>query len=716
MADGEILYEVRASLDKLREDMLSAQDEAKKGGNKLADIAKAGGKAIAGGYAVIGGAATALGGCGINLANDMDVALNSIAAKTGATDAEMQGFRDTLESIYQNNYGDSLQDVADVMSVVNQQFGDISQTDMSTLTEAAFAFQDLSGYSPEESLRAANTLMNQFGLTAEEAYNLMVQGMQNGLDFSGEFLDSINEYSVQFKKNGYDAEGMFNVLKAGAESGAWNLDKIGDAVKENAIRVIDLSDSTTAAFEALGLDADETAAKFGAGGESANKALQEVLLMLSAIEDPLERNQIGTALWGTMWEDLGGDVIMSTGDISDSFDKTYDSMKEIQDIQYDDLGSMLEGLKRSVEMLVLPLGEALIPVLTELIEEVLPVIQEVLPDVIEAFETFLEPVLQLASEALPGIIDGFSQLMSDDLMPLMTEEILPALKEAFESLQPVFVLFKDEILPLVVDLFKELMPPIMELINNLIPPLVDVFNALAVPIIDFIEDLLPEITFLIERVGETIHKIAPVISKLADAFGVILKGALDLIMPVIESIIDVLDNVLYFIEDVFLYDWEGLWNKVVNVFKEIFGGIVSFVEDVINGVIGIINGLTSGINKITDKIPGDPIGQIPTIGEVSLPRFHTGGIIDFKGKYESPIMAMDGEMVLTAAQQKRLFDIANGAYSPESVTNSSNVNNHTDVKIEHKNYFTVRNDIDIIRISEELSRQDKKDIMSIGGD
>ena len=234
--------------------------------------------------------------------------------------------------------------------------------------------------------------------------------------------------------------------------------------------------------------------------------------------------------------------------------------------------------------------------------------------------------------------------------------------------------------------------------------------------LDFIEDLLPEITFLIERVGETIHKIAPVISKLADAFGVILKGALDLIMPVIESIIDVLDNVLYFIEDVFLYDWEGLWNKVVNVFKEIFGGIVSFVEDVINGVIGIINGLTSGINKITDKIPGKPIGQIPTIGEVSLPRFHTGGIIDFKGKYESPIMAMDGEMVLTAAQQKRLFDIANGAYSPESVTNSSNVNNHTDVKIEHKNYFTVRSDIDIIRISEELSRQDKKDIMSIGGD
>lgn len=79
----------------------------------------------------------------------------------------------------------------------------ISDTDMQTLTEAAFAFEDISGYSPEESLRAANSLMNQFGVTAEEAYNLMVQGQQQGLDFSGELLDSINEYAPQFEKWGF---------------------------------------------------------------------------------------------------------------------------------------------------------------------------------------------------------------------------------------------------------------------------------------------------------------------------------------------------------------------------------------------------------------------------------------------------------------------------------------------------------------------------------
>lgn len=716
MADGEILYEVRASLDKLREDMLSAQDEAKKGGNKLADIAKAGGKAIAGGFAVVGGAAIAAGGYGVNLANDMDSAMNQLMATTGHAADSAEYYQDVLEKIYANNYGEDFQDIADSMALVNKNLGDMSAENLQSTTEAAFALRDTFDYDITESTRAAKAMMDNFGVSGEEAFELIASGAQNNLDYSGELIDSINEYSVQFGKLGFTADDMFNIFQKGADSGAWNLDKVGDAIKEFSIRAIDGSDSTAEGFKAIGLNAAEMSAEFGKGGESAKKAFSETVKALSSIEDPLERDAAGVALFGTMWEDLGPDVIAQLGDIEDGAYSTGNALEEIQDVKYDDLGSMLEGLKRSVEMLALPLGEALIPVLTELIEEVLPVIQEVLPDVIEAFETFLEPVLQLASEALPGIIDGFSQLMSDDLMPLMTEEILPALKEAFESLQPVFDLFKDEILPLVVDLFKELMPPIMELINNLIPPLVDVFNALAVPIIDFISSLLPSLKSLFEGVADVVDMLSPVIAYLADMFQDRLQTALNIVKPIVEHVIAVFKNIIDFIKNVFTGDWSAAWDNIVNIFKSCFNLIPTIAENVINGAIGVINSLINGVNKITDKIPGDPIGQIPTIGEVSLPRFHTGGIIDFKGKYESPIMALDGEMVLTAAQQKRLFDIANGAYSPESVTNSSNVNNHTDVKIEHKNYFTVRNDIDIIRISEELSRQDKKDIMSIGGD
>ena len=80
-------------------------------------------------------------------------------------------------------------------------------------------------------------------------------------------------------------------------------------------------------------------------------------------------------------------------------------------------------------------------------------------------------------------------------------------------------------------------------------------------------------------------------------------------------------------------------------------------------------------------------------------------------------MALDGEMVLTKAQQKRLFDIANGMYSQsgKSAGDFTDNSRRTDVRIEHKNYFTVRNDTDIQRISEELSKQEIKDIKSAGG-
>ena len=60
-------------------------------------------------------------------------------------------------------------------------------------------------------------MITQFGISADEAYNLMAQGAQNGLDFSGELVDNINEYSVQFGKLGLSAEDMFNIFQSGSD-------------------------------------------------------------------------------------------------------------------------------------------------------------------------------------------------------------------------------------------------------------------------------------------------------------------------------------------------------------------------------------------------------------------------------------------------------------------------------------------------------------------
>ena len=100
---------------------------------------------------------------------------------------------------------------------------------------------------------------------------------------------------MHFKSLGLDAEDMFNSFANGADAGTFSVDKLGDAVKEFGIRVKDGSDGTMQAFKDIGLNADETAAAFAAGGEQAAKAFDDVTTALFAIDEPLAQNTAGVA-------------------------------------------------------------------------------------------------------------------------------------------------------------------------------------------------------------------------------------------------------------------------------------------------------------------------------------------------------------------------------------------------------------------------------------
>ena len=238
------------------------------------------------------------GTAAIKFAADSQDAYKQFAAATGTATENLGKYQDMINNVYKDNFGESIGDVADAMAKVDQNMSYLDDSALQRCTEYAYTLADTFGYDIGESTRAANSLIRNFGIEANEAFNLIVQGSQNGLDFSGELLDSINEYAPQFKKMGMSADEMFSVFVNGAQSGAFNLDKIGDAVKENAIRAIDCSDTTAEGFKALGLDATETAKKFAEGGEAAETAFNQVIVGLSAMEDPIERNTAGVNLFG----------------------------------------------------------------------------------------------------------------------------------------------------------------------------------------------------------------------------------------------------------------------------------------------------------------------------------------------------------------------------------------------------------------------------------
>ena len=124
-------------------------------------------------------------------------------------------------------------------------------------------------------------------------------------------------------------------------------DKVGDAVKELSIRVIDGSETTAAGFEAIGLNADEMSAKFAQGGDSAKEAFYKVVSALGEMEDPLAQNTAGTNLFGTMWEDLGPEVVTQLGNIKDATLDVSGATQQLKDEGYNDLGSMMETLRKN---------------------------------------------------------------------------------------------------------------------------------------------------------------------------------------------------------------------------------------------------------------------------------------------------------------------------------------------------------------------------------
>ena len=138
---------------------------------------------------------------------------------------------------------------------------------------------------------------------------MIAAGAKNGLDASGEFLDSISGYSSRFAEVGLGADDMFKIFQAGTETGAWGMEQIGNAIETFSVRVLDGGQAAAEGFTAIGLNADDMAARFQAGGDTARQAFQDTVEGLASMEDPIARNAAGINLFGDAWEELGPEAM-----------------------------------------------------------------------------------------------------------------------------------------------------------------------------------------------------------------------------------------------------------------------------------------------------------------------------------------------------------------------------------------------------------------------
>lgn len=663
------ISQLSGDLNENRQRLSAAEQAADQLGNSLEDAGQDA-ESSSEGYTVLKNVLANLVTEGINktvdafkeLATEGDTSLAMLSARTGATAQELEGFEDVMYEVYNSNYGDSLGDVSEKLSTVIQMTDNLDKASLAQITKNAIALEDVFGFDVVESLRTANSLTDQFGISAEEAFNLIVQGAQKGLNQNDDLLDTINEYSVQFRNAGYSADDMFNMLANGAETGTWSIDKLGDAVKEFNIR---MSDGTANEYlEQLGLNTEEVIAQFNKGGPEAQAAIGDIMEALQECDDATLQYQAGVGLFGTMWEDLGVDTVASLMDTQGAIQSTSDAMAQLDSAAYDTLESSLSQLGRTIKSeVVQPVAEELTPAMKEAVDyvnaNVAPAVDWVsshLPEIGLALGTLSAVLVAMNWGSLvaqfgkiKGAITGFTTALGAVSGPVMAViAIVAALAAGFMYLWQTNEDFRANVTAIWAELqasFSELGAGIMQMINQLmpliqqtaetvlsafaqiasavIPVLVELIGAILPVIIDLINQMLPILTQIVQTVLTTlidlINQLLPVIMQIIQAVLPILIQILNMLTPILNMIVSLLTPILNLII--------SLVEPILNLIMSAITPLINIFMSLINTVLQPIMPILQALANIFTAVLGAAIQAIQPIVQSLISIFQ--GLINF---------------------------------------------------------------------------------------
>lgn len=602
------------------EEARKVKEETEKSGDAL-ETAKNAADGLKGAF---GAAAGALGiGLGISQAvegvSSLQSSMNKFQAQTGASAKEMEAYSASIKSLYTDAMGESMEDVADSMAIVKQTTGMVGK-ELEGTTRNALLMRDTFDFDVNESIRAVDMMMKQFGVDADTAYSMIAQGAQNGLNKNGDLLDTVNEYSVHFKQLGFSSEDMFNMLVNGAKSGTFSVDKLGDAVKEFGVRVVDGSTTTSEGFSAIGLDADEMAKRFKEGGETGKQAFAETVEALKAMEDPVAREAAGVALFGTMWEDLGAEGVFALSNITGEVTQTTDALNKINEVRYNDVGAALEAIKRKIGV---GLNTALTPVLNKVIQ------------LINKFQEWankanlvdkIKAAFERVKEAVTPVIATIGSVIGKIYEFATAESTINAVKTAFEKVksvvEPIVDVVKriiDRIIELAtaestVNTLKTAFEKIKEVLGDISSAAEKVFNFIS----DNIEWILPLVEGLVIAFA-AFKAVMLVLKAVQIAYNVVMAitNAIMAVSPITWIILAI--GVLIGIIILCIKYWDNIkaamqsvWDKIKEVFGKladwfktnVVDPIVSFFEPIIAKVKAFLSKVTASIKSAIAKIVG----------------------------------------------------------------------------------------------------------------
>ncbi len=308
----------------------------------------------------------------------LETAQRQLQASTGASAGEMQQYKSVMEDLHNNNYGDDINDVAQSMALVKQYTGELDPSKLESMTENGIAMRDVFDMDLSETIRGVDGLVENMGVTSEEAFDLMARGAQNGLNKSGELADNIAEYSQLWGQAGFSAQEMFGILQNGLDSGAYNLDKVNDFVKEFGNSLADGRIEEN--LDSFSSDTKSLFYQWKQGKATTKDVFYSVINDISTATNKQEMLTLASNTWSALGEDNAMKVITSLNETNTAYDNVKGTMESIKDIKYDTLESRFQQLGKKFQTQVgVPIAEEVLPKLEDGLDTVIENMDKLVP-------------------------------------------------------------------------------------------------------------------------------------------------------------------------------------------------------------------------------------------------------------------------------------------------------------------------------------------------
>ena len=310
--------------------------------------------------AVIGVGVAIAGGLilGIQQGLAIEAERDLFSARTGLDEATSARFGRAAGEAYANAWGDSVAANLETARIALEQGlidADAVDADVERVIESLSGISDIMQEDIPSAARAAGQLIKT-GLadTADEAFDILISGYQNGASASADFLDTLTEYSTFFQQMGIDGQTATGLLIQGLDAGAVSADKVADAMKEVVVSFTTGDAAAVRFAEVTGQSWQAVSAAFKEGGPAAQEALAGVFEALQKIEDPALRTQLALELTKAAGEDLGAAFdalnLSTAASELDGVGSSAGSAAEALQTMSDNTATQMESAKRNVEI------------------------------------------------------------------------------------------------------------------------------------------------------------------------------------------------------------------------------------------------------------------------------------------------------------------------------------------------------------------------------